>query len=77
MNPGTRTTGSSPCSGAREAYGVSRRCSRSRAERRTNRAASLTALPSRAIARRPDGPAYPGGHRNDPIGESMSVTVTT
>ena len=57
MNPGTSTTGSCPGRGVRSAYGVCRRWSRSRALRPTNRAASVTAVVSRAIARSPRGPA--------------------
>ena len=77
--PGSRAPGHGVEARSRgpQRVGRLRRCSRSWALRRTKRAASDIALPSRAMARSPVGPANPGGQRNDPSGDSMNVTVTT
>jgi hypothetical protein len=69
MNPGTSTTGSEVCVGSLVAASGFRLRIRSAADRRTSRAASTTAPPSRAIGANLDGPAKPVGQRNSPNGD--------
>ena len=69
MKPGTSSTGSRPVGRPAPAYDDLPCALRSSRERRTNRAASSAALPSRERARRPRGPTKPSGRRKSPIGE--------